>query len=365
MLPKNIEPECWNDQQRLNVLFAPIRPRSVNPHDWNSKYNFWKALISDYCDYCGIYIFKVSDLEEAFKKDGKTPKCLEMVVKEMERTGECVPLSNFLEKNAENWTAWAANIFIKKPLMWSFKTIKDAVLQPEKDVTYVHEATVRKKARQLLISLPNDRKNKVLSLGELLALTKDICDGVNNIKLLLHFLVNENKAAIKELHTTSTDTKDKYAHFLIKLDDKRVQPITDVEIGIHTLEQNENALLENIEKLEDEIVEMNENAKRHLSKGHRHMAKTCLRKKHALENCLTKRSNALQNVQTLLARVHEANTDGQVLESYKIALSSLKETFKSAGLSEDAVSETMLEMGEVSLFLFVAKSKVLFVINHY
>lgn len=271
MLPKSIEPECWNDQQRINVLFAPIRPRSVNPQDWDSKYNFWRVLISDYCDHCGIYIFKVSDLEEAFKKDGRTPKCLEMVVKEMERIGECVPLSSFLEKNAENWSAWAANIFIKKPLLWSYKTIKDAVIPPEKDVTYVHEATVRKKARQLLISLPEDKKNKILCLGELLALTKDICNGVNNIKLLLHYLVNENKAAIKELHTQSTDTKDKYAHFLIKLDDKRVQPITDVEIGVHTLEQNEKALLENIEKLEDEIVEIKEKAKKHLEKGHRHM----------------------------------------------------------------------------------------------
>lgn len=46
--------------------------------------------------------------------------------------------------------------------------------------------------------------------------------------------------------------------------------------------------------------------------------------------------------------MHEANTDGQVLESYKLALTSLKETFKNAGLSEDAVSQTMLELGEVS-----------------
>lgn len=269
MLPKNIEPECWNDQQRLNVLFAPIRSRSVNPQDWDSKYNFWKTLICDYCDYCGIYIFKVSDLEEVFKKDGRTPKCLEMVIKEMEKVGECVPLSCFLEKNSENWSSWAANIFIKKPLLWSYRTIKDAVIPPEKDVTYVHKETVRKKARQLLISLPDDQKNKILTLGELLGLTKDICNGINNVKLLLHYLVNENKAAIKELYTESTNTKNKYAHFLIKLDDKKVQPITDVEIGIHTLEQNEKALLENIEKLEDEVVEIRESAKRHLAKGHR------------------------------------------------------------------------------------------------
>lgn len=269
MLPKNIEPECWNDQQRLNVLFAPIRSRSVNPQDWDSKYNFWKTLISDYCDYCGIYIFKVSDLEEAFKKDGRTPKCLEMVVKEMERIGECVPLSCFLEKNADNWSGWAANVFVKKPLLWSYNAIKNVVIPPEKDVTYVHRETVRKKARQLLMSLPDEKKNKVLCLRELLAL-KDICNGVNNIKLLLHYLVKENKAAIKELYTASADTKDKYEHFLIKLDNKGVQPITDVEVGIHTLEQNEKALLENIEKLEDEIMELKENAKKHLAKGHRH-----------------------------------------------------------------------------------------------
>lgn len=75
-----------------------------------------------------------------------------------------------------------------------------------------------------------------------------------------------------------------------------------------------------------------------------------MRKKHELEKYLTKRANALHNVQTLLARVHNASTDAQVLESYKLAVSSLKDTFKSAGLSEEAVSETMLELGEVSAY---------------
>lgn len=58
----------------------------------------------------------------------------------------------------------------------------------------------------------------------------------------------------------------------------------------------------------------------------------------------------MYNVQTLLARVHNASTEAQVLESYKLALSSLRDTFKNAGLSEESVSETMLELGEVSAY---------------
>lgn len=73
-----------------------------------------------------------------------------------------------------------------------------------------------------------------------------------------------------------------------------------------------------------------------------------MRKKHELENCLDKRTNALFNIQTLLSKVHNAHTDAEVLESYKTALSSLQDTFKKSGLSEESVSKTMLELGEVS-----------------
>ena len=35
----------WADDQRMSVLFAPLRAKEVNPESWNSKVNFWSNLV--------------------------------------------------------------------------------------------------------------------------------------------------------------------------------------------------------------------------------------------------------------------------------------------------------------------------------
>ena len=40
----------WEDDQRMNALFAPVRNKQVNPESWNSKINFWLNLIEKWCD---------------------------------------------------------------------------------------------------------------------------------------------------------------------------------------------------------------------------------------------------------------------------------------------------------------------------
>lgn len=59
--------------------------------------------------------------------------------------------------------------------------------------------------------------------------------------------------------------------------------------------------------------------------------------------------NVLDNVQTLISRIGTAESDTKVLESYKSGLSALKSVFKENGISEDSVSDTMLEMADVNL----------------
>ncbi|KAG8332191.1 Charged multivesicular body protein 7 [Homalodisca vitripennis] len=76
-------------------------------------------------------------------------------------------------------------------------------------------------------------------------------------------------------------------------------------------------------------------------------AKSCLRKKRELDKCIVKRASALENVQVLLSRVKEAESDGEILESYKMGLAALKATFKEAGLAEDNVNQTMDQVQEV------------------
>lgn len=271
ILPQTILPECWNDETRLNVLFAPIRPRSVNPHDWDSKYNFWKSFISDYCSHCKIYTFKVSDLQRVFKKNGRTAKCLEVVVEEMAKAGECVSLQKYLENSAQSWSKWVSDTLFKKPLLWSYNALKESFIAPEKDIVYVHIETVMKESQQLLSSIPDDYKNKVVDLEDVLNISGNSLDKVGDVRLLIHQLLKQGKASVRELNIADKNDEDKLKHILVKFGSKKALPITDTDIGIYTLEQNEKMLLKNIDKLENEINQVTQDAKKYLTKGHRHM----------------------------------------------------------------------------------------------
>ena len=35
----------WADDERMSVLFAPLRAKELNPESWNSKVNFWSNLV--------------------------------------------------------------------------------------------------------------------------------------------------------------------------------------------------------------------------------------------------------------------------------------------------------------------------------
>lgn len=279
-LPEAVMPECWKDEKRLNVLFAPIRPRSVNPQDWDSKYNFWKNLISAYCCHCKVYSFKISDLQNAFKNNGRVPSCLEVVVEEMLKNGECVLKNVFLQTTPGTWGKWVADTFVKKPILWSFNSLKNSLNVQNKDYVYVHLDTIRKDAEELIVSINNDNKNKVINLEELLILKNCDVDKIHDVKLLIHYLVKKGKASVKILNMSAgEDDENNMKQFLVKFGDKNVQPITDIEVGIHTLEQNEKTLLKNVEKLENEINKVKEDAKLHLINNRRQVVSniyTCI-----------------------------------------------------------------------------------------
>lgn len=49
----------------------------------------------------------------------------------------------------------------------------------------------------------------------------------------------------------------------------------------------------------------------------------------------------------MLLRIRDSTTDQQILDSYKYALSTMRETFKETGLTEDSVIDTMTELGDI------------------
>ena len=98
-------------------------------------------------------------------------------------------------------------------------------------------------------------------------------------------------------------------------------------------------------------------------------ARSCLRKKHALDSCVAKRTSALDNIQSLLTHIEEAKSNAevrknmqrlyqivlcgfwcymrvwlQVLKAYKLGAAALKSTLRESGLTEDSAANTMVEV---------------------
>ena len=89
------QPESWDDDSRMDVMFAPFRPRATNPVGWDAKVKFWESVIVKYAQVKGVFCFKLDDLKVAFQRHGKTPRGLDVVLKDMQEKGKLVDASQY------------------------------------------------------------------------------------------------------------------------------------------------------------------------------------------------------------------------------------------------------------------------------
>lgn len=76
----------WDDDDRMNFLFSDFKEnRDVNTSDWDSKMDFWTALIIKTCRNRGIVCVSLQDLSQTFSRKEKTPLGLATVIQSMAR----------------------------------------------------------------------------------------------------------------------------------------------------------------------------------------------------------------------------------------------------------------------------------------
>lgn len=49
----------WSNEERMNVLFAPLRNKELNPESWNAKVRFWINLIEKWSAAESVAVFDV------------------------------------------------------------------------------------------------------------------------------------------------------------------------------------------------------------------------------------------------------------------------------------------------------------------
>jgi len=327
----------------MNALFSPFRKKEQNPTDWESKIKFWRSAIDSWCYENNKCVLNASVIESAFTRNGLKPQCIPTVIDNLLRDGRIQPKDYFLSLHSQQtWAGWLMNSLVKKPMIWSFSKLKDALLQPQvKEEEYIYLSYLKERGT-LLFKLLKRESVLVMSkerVGEILT-ENDMEIPLETVSLILHWLQIENKVCVMTL------SEDKY---LVKVaDDSGQTPtISDKDIAFYSLLQNKICLEKNIDDLEKEKLQTLTNAKEYLKKEMRQSAKNCLRKRMLLEKCIDQRSSTLSNLESLIFRIHNAESDAQVFNSYKMAVDILKTTFKNENLDEDSAMNALLDVQEV------------------
>lgn len=127
-MPPDFYPVCWQDDERMQNLFAPFRDKSVNPVNYETKMKFWKNLIQEYCMVQGSATITLNELRSAFQRNGKKPYCLETVLEELLAEGAAKLKTQFMEPPLLSWSGWAVHKLVKAPLRWGFDRVKETVI---------------------------------------------------------------------------------------------------------------------------------------------------------------------------------------------------------------------------------------------
>lgn len=262
------------------------------------------------------------------------------------RNNEVVQETDFFKEPCETWTAWSIDMFVKKPISWSFFKVKNYVIGQKTnstEVRYVHMRIVRELG-DVILSIAEVRKDNVLfPISEIVEhcrskTKKQISE--KPVRLTLEWLRQRKKVVFKR-------NSNPNGELLVKISVQTVNEITEVEEGIYKLTKQENKLIKEIELMEQEKLNIINEVKLYLKKELRQMAKALLKRKMELEKTIEKRAQALANLRVLITNIEEAHSNSAVLSAYKTGSDVLKKLGQN-GLMENDVVNVMDDINEVS-----------------
>lgn len=164
------------------------------------------------------------------------------------------------------------------------------------------------------------------------------------VRLVLEWLRHQKRVAFRKSSNPNSE-------LLIKISTQTVEEITEVEESMYKLSKQENNLIKEIELMEQEKLNIVNEAKSYLAKELRQMAKTRLKRKMELEKTIEKRAQALANLRILITSIEDAHSNSAVLSAYKTGSDVLKKMGKD-GLTEYTVRDVMDDINEVRNYIY-------------
>ncbi|XP_029961563.1 charged multivesicular body protein 7 isoform X1 [Salarias fasciatus] len=316
-------PPEWGDDQRMNFLFSDFKEnRDVNTTDWDSKMDFWTALIVKSCRDRGSVCVNLQELSRTFRRKEKTPLGLATVLQSMSRCGRIQRESEFAANVDSGWLSWGVGLLLVKPLKWTFSTLLGSS-RVSAEESFVVIELVKEKAAELLKAYRSSEFSScaIVSFPELCGLSSDVCADESTLCMALLQLQRDKQV------TVSVHEGEKIVKFCQPGQD-RVSPVSDVDVGIYQLQRSEKLLGERVEKLNQEADRCKEEARALLRKGKKPQALRCLRGSKRVEKRADSLLAQLESIRAILDRIAQSQTDKMVVQAYQAGVAALRLSLK-------------------------------------
>nr|AVP12664.1 charged multivesicular body protein 7 [Testudinalia testudinalis] len=335
-------PPEWQDDQRMAVLFAAFRDKSLNPHSWNQKMNFWKTLITKKCKQKGTCSLSLDNLASTFERKGKSPKCLDLVVQEMIRLKKLRNLSDIeASGSSKGWLSWSLSV-VKKPISWSFSRLLGSPNTNTEKLVYLPDL-LQDKCNELLRQhyrcIEHDISDHILELEELKSKYQQLFPTDIDLHVVLQQLQTDRKILLQQINDKEALVK------FCKEGEKEVKPIEDIELSLYNIIKVQRDLEKQIESLSEKCDSHTQDAKVYVREGKKKMALQCLRRRKAVGKVIDKKSHSLDILHTMLLKIQDAANNEMVLKAYKAGVSALKSTSQTVNI--DKVENVMDDLQEV------------------
>ncbi|XP_059192874.1 charged multivesicular body protein 7 [Centropristis striata] len=316
-------PPEWDDDERMNFMFSDFSEnRDVNTTDWDSKMDFWTALIIKCCRERGTVCVSLQDLNKTFRRKEKSPLGLATVVQSMARGGKIQRESEFAANVDCGWVSWGVGLLLVKPLKWTFSTLLGSSRVPLEESFVVLELVKEKAAELLRVYRSSEYANhSIMSFQELCTLSSDVCTDESTLCMALLQLQRDKQV------TVSLHEGEKIVKFCQTGQD-RISPVSDVDMGIYQLQRSEKLLGERVEKLGLEADKCKEEAKVLLREGKKSQALRCLRGRKRVEKRADSLFAKLESIRGILDRIAQSQTDKMVMQAYQAGVSALRLSLK-------------------------------------
>jgi hypothetical protein len=313
----------------------PFEPTSTLSEVHGKRLAFWVKEIPACCDELGCVALSVEQAKQLYTRpDGSWPLGAGRAMAELVRLRECEPLEQYRAGAQSSSMVGSVVNAVLSPFRWALGGAGDAPeeIKDDKQV-FVLRAAVERVARRVLSEL--ERHSAVFSETELEeCVRRHTGDRQQDADLVLHWLRERRSVVVPVTPTVSSRQK------LCKLSDAVV---SELDVTIYQLRTVASALQKEEDELERRSRALRAEAQESVRAGSRARAAALLKRKHIVDDALSKRLDIGTNVALVLARVETAQADHMALAALQQGSAALK----AAHVEPEEVSRLLDEFSDL------------------